>query len=89
MAHGAEAVRREGGVPVLEACHLAWGSDAEDHSRLSARKVLVVARRLLVHVGPYHLLLGAAYPVPDQAACPFLDQEAHPFLTQVVLPFLA
>ena len=78
MAHGAEAVRKEGGVPVLEACHLAWGSDAEDHSRLSAGRVLAVARKLLAHGGPYHLFLGAAYPVPDQAACPFLDQEAHP-----------
>lgn len=80
-----------GWAPVLGAYHLALGSDAEDHLRLSAMMALA-AGKLLALEGPYRLSRAVAYPTCrflDQADRPFLAQGAHPSLALEVHPSLA
>lgn len=81
-----EAARRAGGDLVPGAYRLALGSDAGDHSILSAAMDLVGVGKLLAHEGPCHLSRAAAYLVLGPAACPYLDPAGPPSLAQVVHP---
>ena len=63
MVRDVEAARRAGGDLVPRAYRLALGSDAGDHSRLSAATVLDGAGKLPAHEDPYHLCRAVAYLV--------------------------